>query len=532
MKDINQDKILEIRMACEKRLDEAYPAGVPAEVKNRFEKEISALAESNYIEHFAVYQLLASVAEAKGFPLYGRGTLMGSLLYFLLGHGRFNPMPAHYYCPHCGHYEFVQGHGYGVDLPEKTCPECGRKIWADGYDIPKESVGGIDGKKTIAFEFNIAKDFRPIAEKALREAYPDREIVVKGGFTYRGDDEEEHIVPVGFIILPQGMTVKDESVMEYLHGLENGEPCLLGNPNRMERKGMVSISLIDHEGLDQLYKLGWKHKVDLDLLGVQMFKKVGWRDIYDYVDLSEAAERLFMECKPQSFREMVNLEALSHATLADGETDEVEIPDACMELMRSDEFKRCPLYAREDVFDYLMDPDGEECERAYDAMEAFRKGWFSNPKRIEERTELLLPTDLECTASHFRYVFPRAHAVEYMMMYARLAWVKMLDKATDDVTTDIIASVVSDYFELDKEDVLSAKRSPEYVLPRQVIMYFCKEIMDASYEDIASLFDKQYQDEILEGCSIIEAFMAPSEKNIYKELEFMERRILGKCKRS
>lgn len=527
----NQKVIMDIREACEKKLAETYPAGILAEVRDRYEKEISALAGSNYVEHFNVYHLLARSAAAKGFPLYGRGTLMGSLLYFLLGHGRFNPMPAHYYCPHCGHYEFVPGHGYGVDLPEKTCPECGRKIWADGYDIPKESVWGKDGKKPIAFDFNIVKDFRSIAEKALRDAYPDREIVVKGGFTYRGEDEEEHVVPVGFIILPQGMTIKDGKAMEYLHGLENGEACLIGNPNKIEKLGMISISLIDHEGLDQLYKLGWKHKVDLDLLGVQMFKKVGWRNIYDYVDLSEAAERLFMECKPQSFREMVNLEALSHATLADGETDEVEIPDACMELMRSDEFKRCPLYVREDVFDYLMDPDGEECERAYDAMEAFRKGWLSNPKRIEERTELLLPTDLECTASHFRYVFPRAHAVEYMMMYARLAWVKMLDKATDDVTTDIIARVVSDYFELDKEDVLSAKRSPEYVLPRQVIMYFCKEIMDASYEDIASLFDKQYQDEILEGCSIIEAFMAPGEKNLYKELEFMERRILGKCKR-
>ncbi len=97
----------------------------------------------------------------------------------------------------------------------------------------------------------------------------------------------------------------------------------------------------------------------------------------------------------------------------------------------------------------------------------------------------MLPSDLECTASHFRYVFPRAHAIEYMLMYARLAWVKMLDKTTDEVTTDIIAS----------------------------------------------LFDKQYQDEILQGCSIIEAFMAPGKKNLYDELEFMERRILGNCER-
>lgn len=406
-----------IRLDCEKRLAEEYSAGVPREVRARYEKELTFLEGSKYVEYFGLYQLLARTAHENGFPIYGRGTLMGSLLYFLLGHGRFNPMPAHYYCPCCGHCEFVREHSFGVDLPEKTCPKCGRKIYADGYDLPVESVWGIDGKKTIAFDFNIAKAFRPIAAKVLRECYPDRDIVIKGGFAFRWNEEEEYLLPAGYIVLPKGKSAK--TFTQFLQYLDNGEACLLGNPLRMEAMGMKVITLIDHICIDRLCELG-SRRGKVDEIKLEDLKRLNWRDIIENAELSDTARQLFAEYKPKSFREMVNLETFSHAAFAEGGADAVEIPEKCLEILRSADFRRHPCYTREDFFELLLE-DGVDKEIAFDAMEIFRKGWFSNFDKIEKCNDLGLQGEYENLARKFCYVFPRAHGVEYMLMYARLA---------------------------------------------------------------------------------------------------------------
>ena len=71
------------------------------------------------------------------------------------------------------------------------------------------------------------------------------------------------------------------------------------------------------------------------------------------------------------------------------------------------------------VLDYT-----EDSEIAFNAMEALRKGWFSKPEKREACDKLRLPREFEDLARKFRYVFPRAHGVEYMMLYARLALAK------------------------------------------------------------------------------------------------------------
>ena len=162
-----------------------------------------------------------------------RGTLAGSILYYLLGNNSFNPLPPHYYSTQCGHYEIIDTHLFGIDLPQKKCPHCNTDIFADGYNLPIESVWGNTGKKLISFDYNVNSEFLPFARRVLQSAYPDNAIVPWGMFQLDSgsgvphpDDRIIGIGLAGYAILPSGNTIQDYP--DLISYLENGDACITG----------------------------------------------------------------------------------------------------------------------------------------------------------------------------------------------------------------------------------------------------------------------------------------------------------------
>ena len=68
-----------------------------------------------------------------------------------------------------------------------------------------------------------------------------------------------------------------------------------------------------------------------------------------------------------------------------------------------------------------------------------------------------------------------------------------------EVTPNLIIDVVSDHFNVAREDVTSKKRNSEYVLPRQIIMYLCRTMTGASLQNIAALLSKKDHTTIIHG---------------------------------
>ena len=73
-----------------------------------------------------------------------------------------------------------------------------------------------------------------------------------------------------------------------------------------------------------------------------------------------------------------------------------------------------------------------------------------------------------------------------------------------DITPSLIINTVADHFRVKPEDITSKKRNSEFVLPRQIVMYLCRNYMDISLESIASILNKKDHTTIMHGCKRVE----------------------------
>ena len=237
-----------IKNACQSRLEEIYPIGIPEDINSRYAKELSFLERSDYIDDFEIFRRLSEETKKSSNIINVRGTLAGSILYYLLGNNSFNPLPPHYYCTQCGHYEIIDTHLFGIDLPQKKCPHCNTDIFADGYNLPIESVWGNTGKKLISFDYNVNSEFLPFTRRVLQSAYPDNAIVPCGMFQLdpgsgvpHPDDRIIGIGLAGYAILPSGNTIQDYP--DLISYLENGDACITGGSWELEEHMLKPVRL-------------------------------------------------------------------------------------------------------------------------------------------------------------------------------------------------------------------------------------------------------------------------------------------------
>ena len=67
------------------------------------------------------------------------------------------------------------------------------------------------------------------------------------------------------------------------------------------------------------------------------------------------------------------------------------------------------------------------------------------------------------------------------------------------ITPQNIMDVVCDHYSITTEDMKSSKRNKELVIPRQMIMYLCRSMTNATYKEIASLLGGRDHSTIIHG---------------------------------
>lgn len=422
-----------IKETCQQHLEILYPKGIPEEIESRYQKELSYLESSSYIDDFEIYRRLSDEAQKSSTIITTRGTLSGSFLYYLLGDNNFNPLPPYYYCTNCGHFEMIDTSLFGIDLPAIKCPHCESEIYADGFNLPIESVWGSNGKKFISFEYNINSEFFPFAKRILQTTYPQNEIIPWGMFemdsvtgTSQSGKPSIGVSISGYVILPENHTIQDyPNLISYL---ENGDTCITGGSWELEEHFLKPIRLYSDEYLDCLIQLQRATGIYANELTIKELKDITWSNIYNTTIPSNASKMLFHHFKPKSYKDMAAYDSIPRNSYAfSNNTNHTPEFFEYMTMISTPEFQKYPCCTREDFFDLLVKL-GIERDLAYDASERIRKGHgFSKEFYQQEFLELPIPDEIKKIAENYIYLFPRAHEIENILLYAKLAYYAQLD---------------------------------------------------------------------------------------------------------
>lgn len=93
-----------------------------------------------------------------------------------------------------------------------------------------------------------------------------------------------------------------------------------------------------------------------------------------------------------------------------------------------------------------------------------------------------------------------------------------------EVSPSLIIDVVAEHFNIAKEDITSKKRNSEYVIPRQIIMYLCRHMTDATYQMIAAYLGKKDHTTVIHGVEKIEEKIQTDE-DIRNKIETIQKKL-------
>lgn len=93
-----------------------------------------------------------------------------------------------------------------------------------------------------------------------------------------------------------------------------------------------------------------------------------------------------------------------------------------------------------------------------------------------------------------------------------------------EITPQLIINVVSEHFGVNPEDITSKKRNSEFVQPRQVVMYLCRELTETSLTNIGKLLGKKDHTTIIHGVNKIAEEMNTNE-DLRNKIDIIKKKI-------
>lgn len=81
-----------------------------------------------------------------------------------------------------------------------------------------------------------------------------------------------------------------------------------------------------------------------------------------------------------------------------------------------------------------------------------------------------------------------------------------------EITPSLIIEVVAEHYGVSPEDITSKRRNSEFVVPRQVVMYLCRQLTDVSYINVGKILGKKDHTTVIHGVNKITADMKTNEE--------------------
>ena len=459
-----------LRKACDERAEAMYGSPLPEEIRERLDLELNSIIDNGYAVMYRSAEMLVQKSLADGYLVGSRGSVGSSFAATMSGITEVNPLPAHYLCPNCKHMEWgdTQEYDCGVDMPDKVCPECGTPYLKEGFTIPFETFLGFNADKEPDIDLNFAGEYQGTAQKYVEEIFGPENVYKAGtigtikdrtayGFVAKYFDElgvsanrfeldrltqccegvrrttGQH--PGGVIIVPRGHEIYEFCPVQHPANDVKSDIITTHFDYHSIDQNLLKLDILGHDAPSMIRQLQDMTGVDPLTVPIKDDKVMSIFIGTDGLDIKDPnyepthgsygipefgtpfVRQMLDDIHPTTFEELVRISGLSHGT-------DVWLGNA-QEIIRDGiATMREAIATRDDIMNYLRKhglPNGD----AFWIMEHVRKG----KGLTEEEENLMRDNDVPDwyidSCKKIKYMFPRAHAVAYVIMSARIAYYKV-----------------------------------------------------------------------------------------------------------
>lgn len=122
--------------------------------------------------------------------------------------------------------------------------------------------------------------------------------------------------------------------------------------------------------------------------------------------------------------------------------------------------------------------------------------------------------------------FSKLNKVDINLEYAEEALKDVIyPNKKKEITPSFIIEVVAEHFGISPEDIASRKRTAELVQPRQIVMYLCRQLTQASLQNIAKAIGKKDHTTVLHGIEKITEKMENDEE-LKNKVDIIKKKIM------
>ena len=454
-------------------MHELYGDEPPKLIKDRLDIELGGILGKYDVVYMSAQKLVQRSLEC-GYLVGSRGSVGSSLVAYMSGITEVNSLPPHYRCPKCRHSEFITdgSYGCGADMPDKNCPECGTKYVKDGFDIPFETFLGFGGGKVPDIDLNFSGEYQARAHRHAIEMFGETQVFRAGtigtlaektafGFVKKyleengiqsGAAEIDRLTagcvgvrrttgqhPGGLVVVPDDLEIEDFCPVQHPADAEDSDTITTHFEYHCMEDNLLKLDMLGHDDPTMIRMLedltGVNARTipldDPDTMSIFTSSKVLGFENDDLLGPTGAVaipefntrftRQMLIDTQPKDFNTLVRLSGFSHGT-------DVWLGNAKDLIMSGTATVNQTVGCRDDIMLYLISR-GMDAKLSFKIMESVRKG---KVKRggfqdgwVETMQEHGVPEWYITSLSKIAYLFPKAHAVAYVMMAFRIAWFKV-----------------------------------------------------------------------------------------------------------